>query len=459
MPYRRPLTATVVLVATLAIAASGGLAPGASAKVHTVKPVRVAGGLVVYRLPKLRPAEVRQARLRLHGRQRPVSVKRMRHALAHRRLRVRVAPRRHVRRGHGSRRHVRRGHGASVVRRARQWRLIIVTRPAQRAVQAPQRPSAEPAWRPYSDSSPFNRELSAGGDVQVAQTSRPVVSRLMDLGGPGNLTVGDADTEEDWWHPVYWSAPADPEFILHCYESSWGRCSIEGMRVRVPDAARPAAGGDAHLTVVDRESGWEYDLYKVRSKPAGGGVLEFRWGGRTRIDGDGLGSGATVSGFGSLAGIVRGQELAAGEIRHALFMVVKCTNGEAVWPASGGAGTRCSDMGLSDADAPPMGTRFQLAMSDGEIAALGVPGWKQTLLRAMAHYGMYVGDTGGGSWGVQMESGSSYTSFGQEDPLVTFARRHGVPTYKGKYVLNLSDGVEWQQRLRVVDPCEGRGAC
>jgi hypothetical protein len=32
-----------------------------------------------------------------------------------------------------------------------------------------------------------------------------------------------------------------------------------------------AAGGDAHLTVADQASGWEYDFYDVTSKPPAAG--------------------------------------------------------------------------------------------------------------------------------------------------------------------------------------------
>ena len=38
-------------------------------------------------------------------------------------------------------------------------------------------------------------------------------------------------------------------------------------------------------------------------------------------------------------------------------------------------------------------------------------------------YGMYFGDTGGGTWSVAIESGSTYTSFGYEDRMVAFGRR------------------------------------
>jgi hypothetical protein len=292
----------------------------------------------------------------------------------------------------------------------------------------------------------------------VHPLSKQIVRRLMGFGRPENLVAGTADTRGDWSHPTYYSRVGDPLFKLHCYERAWGRCSIEGRRIAVPDTARPAAGGDRHLTVVNQRSGWEYDLYKVRSKPKGGGTLTFRWGGRTRIRGDGLGSDATAARYGNLAGIIRAQELEQGRIDHALFMVVRCDAGFGVYPASKG-GRPCSDIGRSDLFAPPMGTHFQLAMSESQIDALRVPEWKKVILRAMARYGMYVGDTGGTSWGIQAESGSTYTSFGYEDRLVAYARSAGVPRYKGRYVFKLRSGVPWRRYLRVLAPCEAQGRC
>lgn len=309
-------------------------------------------------------------------------------------------------------------------------------------------------WRPYSDSSPFNRPIPSG--AQVHPNSDAIVRRTLGFGQLQHLHAGKADTADDWGHPTYYSSPEDPLFTLHCYEN-WGRCAVEGMQIRIPDAARPAAGGDGHMTVVDQASGWEYDLYKVRSKPQGGGVLEFRWGGRTRIDGDGLGSDATASKFGNLAGVIRAQEMQTARIAHALFMTAKCDSGTFVYPAQKN-GRACSAIGESNADAPPMGSRFQLAMSADQIEALPVPPWKKTILHAMAEYGMYMGDTGG-QWAVQFESGSTYTSFGQEDEMVKFARENGVPQYNGHYVFNLRDGVDWARYLRVVDPCVAQGTC
>ena len=97
--------------------------------------------------------------------------------------------------------------------------------------------------------------------------------------------------------------------------------------------------------------------------------------------------------------------------------------------------------------------------SPEQIEALAVPRWKKTVLHAMADYGMIMGDTGSGSWAIQAESGSTYTSFGYEDELVKFARANGWSAYNGRYSGNLRDGVDWARYLRVLDPCVSQGTC
>jgi len=88
-----------------------------------------------------------------------------------------------------------------------------------------------------------------------------------------------------------------------------------------------------------------------------------------------------------------------------------------------------------------------------------VPRWKKTILHALRTYGAYVGDTGGAGFNFQFESGSTYTSFGEGDRLLEWAKTQpGVTPYKGKYVFDLAAGVDWS-RMRVVDPCVSRGGC
>ena len=308
-------------------------------------------------------------------------------------------------------------------------------------------------WRPYADWSPFNAPIPA--TARTAPNSGGMVSRLVGLGRPDSLLAGTADKREDWAHPTYYSQPTDPLYTLRC-TAGWGTCALEGMQIRVPSAARAAGGGDGHMTIVDQAGGWEYSLWGVQAKPPGGGTLWFQWShGRVRIDGSGINGGGTAAHFGNLAGIIRAQELAAGEIDHALFMVTRCDAGRYVYPAAG-RGNKCANT----YNALPMGARLQLNMTPSQIDELPVPVWKKTILRAMATYGMYFGDTGGGgAWEIQAESGSTYTSFGHPDQMVKVARDHGVPSHNGQYVFDIGDGVDWARYLRVIDPCTTQGTC
>jgi hypothetical protein len=317
-------------------------------------------------------------------------------------------------------------------------------------------------WRPYADSSPFNQELGAA--PQIDSRSDEIVERLLGFGPLQHLASGDAGGSSDWGHPTFWSQPSDPLVTVHCTEP-WGTCAVEGAQIRIPEGATPAAGGytgddryDNHMTVVDQATNMEYDFWHAQ-KPSDG-EIDIGWGGKTRIDGDGRGSDAVAAQYGTMAGKLRAEELAAGQINHALFMSVRCDSGRAVYPATKG-GLPCSAIGLPDADAPNMGTRFQLDLTDAEIDALPVPAWKQAILRAMARYGMYVGDTGG-TWAIKQEGGTTYTSFGYPDLWQSTSEALETVSFfrpDNTYVLNLRDGVDWARHLRVIDPCVAEGTC
>lgn len=318
------------------------------------------------------------------------------------------------------------------------------------------RPGA--CWRPFAATSPFNRRIPER--APSAPRSSAIISRLLSWGAAQGLLAGHADTKHDSFHPIYYSRASDPLYTVRCQQWT-SSCAVEGAQIRIPSAARAAGGGDGHMAVIDQASGWEYDFWQVHSKPAGGGTIRVSHGGRTRIDGDGLGTNATAAWFALSAGIIRAGELRAGAINHALFAQIKCTAGESVYPAQPGTtAAPCSRFGLSNADAPPLGARIALDMTNAEISALAVPGWKKTILKALAEYGMIVGDTNGGNaaWGIQGESGSGYTSFGAADPWRAFSQNVDAPTWDGMYVFNMAAGVDWT-RLRVIAPCASKATC
>ena len=144
--------------------------------------------------PRAHPAGASSRRARCN---RPLALRRIRRAVRRGVLRTRIV--RHER---------------------RRSRLVLVTGAA-----APQGRCGWPAgcWRPYADSSPFNRTLPP--NPRVAPDSATIVRNLAER--PDKVTVGNSGTSWDYSHPVYFSRPGDPEFTLHCYES-WGRCADRG---------------------------------------------------------------------------------------------------------------------------------------------------------------------------------------------------------------------------------------
>ena len=469
----------LALTVSLAAIALAGVAPGADAapQKHSFRAATEKSRVLTFKLKRVKPGGISAAYLAASGRPRKrLSIRRVRRGARRGVLKVKL-PRR-WRKHKGTRRNnapvtgtgqppSSRGPGGGSAPAVGQTKLVVVL----------DRPAALPktdncggsslqtglgsfsvnnwpngCWRPYADSSPFNRRIPTG--ARLHPNSSGIVQRLASKGDPSDLRAGVADSESDWQHPTYYAQPGDPLYTIHCTRS-WGSCEVEGMQVRIPDKAKAAGGSDGHMTVVDQASGWEYDFWQVASKPSGGGRIDISWGGRTRIDGDGLDSDATAAHFGNLAGIIRAQEMQRGRIDHALFMVVDCDNGTKVYPAKG-LGSACSDR----TNAPAEGMRFQLDMSSAQIDAMPVPDWKKTILRAMAEYGMYVGDTGGSPWDLEFESGSTYTSFGAEDQMVDFAKSQGIRrSGDGKYYFDVGKDIDWGGKLRVVDPCVAEGSC
>jgi hypothetical protein len=328
---------------------------------------------------------------------------------------------------------------------------------------------APACWRPYSASSPFNRSLP--DTPRLDADSDAIVSRLTSWGKAQGLIVGHPEGNgEDYGHPVYYASSSDPLYTIHCTEWT-SSCAIEGMKVHIPAGAEPAAGEDGHMVVIDQEASWEYDFWQVQTQPlpAAGGTIDVSHGGRTRwgtADATGLGSNATAAHFGLEAGTVRAEEwdsatAAATPIDHALFMSVRCTSGASVYPAAPTSkGLVCPESSRSDA--PPIGTHFYLDLSDAEIDALPVPAWKKPILLAMAHYGLFVGDTFGGtsnSFGLAAESDTQYRALGMAPRYAALGKKWDVGTWNGAYVFDIASGVDWAQDLKVVDPCVAAGSC
>ena len=87
-----------------------------------------------------------------------------------------------------------------------------------------------------------------------------------------------------------------------------------------------------------------------------------------------------------LPGLVRYEEVASGEIRHALRFTAPRTRNNAVWPARHFASK------LTDPNLPPLGQRFRLKAG---FSLSGFSPETQVILRALQEYGMMLADNGG----------------------------------------------------------------
>ena len=158
----------------------------------------------------------------------------------------------------------------------------------------------------------------------------------------------------------------------------------------------PEGDGDRHILVVDKDTCKVYELFYALAQDdgtwaAGSGAIFDLTSNALRPD---TWTSADAAGLPILPGLVRYDEVAAGEINHALRFTAPETRQAYVWPARHYA----SD--LTDENYPPLGQRFRLK-ADFDISGFSPD--VQVILTALKTYGMMLADNGS-SWFI---SGSS----------------------------------------------------
>ncbi len=303
-------------------------------------------------------------------------------------------------------------------------------------------------WRPYGPRSPFNTPIPQ--NPRLAGDSSRIVAFMLGRGWSFEGVRGRLSIDAGGSRPVYWPRRSDPVVRVRCRV----RDSCRHVRsVRIPAAAQPQSASDGHMTIVEQSSGLEYDFWQA-SRPSNGTMITSA---ASRIpiganSGSGLGGDAEAARLGLLGGLIRAPELAAGRIEHALAMTAPCVQVHDVWPApaDGRGDSVCEAHGAG----PHFGNLLQLNMSDAEIAASGAPRWQRTIMTAMAHYGIYVVDTGNtDSREISLlnEDDLSFTSFGHPGMMHAFIASLGGGTVVGAPI-NLA-------RFRVIAPCVPRHTC
>jgi len=159
--------------------------------------------------------------------------------------------------------------------------------------------------------------------------------------------------------------------------------------LNAPIEGGSASTGDRHAISIDTDNCVLYEIYAAYPQAAswqGGSGAIFN------LLSDALRpatwTSADAAGLPIFPGLVRYDEIAAGEIRHAIRFTVPKTQKAYVWPA------RHEASSLTGAQYPPMGARFRLKASF-DISHFSAT--NQIILTAMQRYGMMLADNGS-SW-------------------------------------------------------------
>lgn len=252
-------------------------------------------------------------------------------------------------------------------------------------------------WRPFSDDSPWNtpiklnpilhpkseiimqRMTRTAANIRLGNTFLPALWVVNQDNMEKHGTAGTS-TPFDIWDPdndKFSNVPAPIN------ETMWGEQTADG-----------------HISIVDPfyKMLWEMSRFKGISNNlincstfniwdlTGMGVGDPNEGRRSKT------RGGRGSGFPIIAGLIRPEEVQAGEIRHALAFTFDSVQREDVYyPA-------CRSDGKANlVDAPAEGMLFQLnpELSDPDFDKWGLSASAKVVARSLQKYGMYLCDCGG----------------------------------------------------------------
>lgn len=257
------------------------------------------------------------------------------------------------------------------------------------------------AWRPFSTSSPWNLPILKNArkhpDSDVIMYN--VISHADHIRFANSYLVPVWVVNSD-------NLPAirvKSKYAFDWWDRDRDGWTDIGVPVTIDMWAEPTP--DGHISIIDpfKKLAWEMSRFYWQKEKfphsstfniwdiTGYGVGDAKEGKRWKA------RGGRGSGFPLIAGLIRPEEISAGEIRHAMVFTFRknreADDGSKIFlnPASR------SDGRFKGRQNPIEGMRFQLdpALSENDFNSWGLDNSAKIIARALQKYGMFLGDNGG----------------------------------------------------------------
>ncbi len=240
--------------------------------------------------------------------------------------------------------------------------------------------------------------------------------------------------------PVYIAKADTPTTAVgfnNCQKKTYPETGLvaQWTNVPIPAVAAPADGSDAEMTVYQPSTDtlWEFWVTKKTD-----GAWSACWGGKmsnvSASDGTWpLPYGTTATGLPFLGGQITAEELARGEIRHAIgISLVDAEHFSTFsWPAKRSDGYNPSKV----ANRIPEGLRLRLDPAIN-VDALKLTPVGRIIAKAAQTYGFVIWDKAG-ALSLRLQNPKSYTALGQPDPYPAL--------FAGKASYAQLDGFPWER--------------
>lgn len=260
--------------------------------------------------------------------------------------------------------------------------------------------SSSGPWRPFDDQSPWNTPIPASASVD------PDNQAMVDDLGVSSQWPFLGINIKGYSIPLHWTNDSQPKVQVDSAVGGEGFPGTNGMNgtamVPVPPAAAPDPESDHHMLLVHENRAIAWDFWDASfdgkkwscglcatSNLTGSGVRPLAEGNPTWW----TSHGSRACGFPLIAGLIRVEEMEAGEIRHALILAYPHIRAGLYTPPASTAQAKVGTDAIKTRGVP-CGGRVQLDPTL-DLDTLGLTPSGKIVAKALQIYGAYVGDYSG----------------------------------------------------------------